>query len=97
MHNRHNLAADLVGLAEAAERLLEAGDFAGASERLANCLAAFQAQERTIEEVASFRDWLRKCQTLAQVLREHLSRRRIQQPRFKYGCLESTSLWSVRA
>jgi hypothetical protein len=97
MQNRSNLPSDLIELAAAAETSLEAGDFAEASERLGECLAAFQAKERVLVEVEGFREWLRGCLTLAHVLKEHLSRQRIQEPRFNYGRVESVSLWSVRA
>ena len=97
MRNRTNLPADLIELAAAAERSIEAGDFAGASERVAECLAAFRTKERALEEVEEFREWLNGCLALVQVLREHLSRQRIQPRRFNYSRPEIGSLWSVRA
>lgn len=97
MHKLTKLPADLADFATAAQRSLEAGDFTGSSERLAECLAAFQAKTRTLDDVEGYRAWLNGSLSLARIAREHLSHQSIQLRQPNYGRSENISLWSVQA
>lgn len=96
MRSLTDLPPDLVDFAAAAQRSLEAGDFAGASDRLAECLAAFHSKTRILDDVQAYRDWLNGCLSLAHIGRKHLSHKLIQLQQGSYGRVGTTPLWSVQ-
>lgn len=93
----HNLSADLRAQTQRVQKMLSAGDFSRASERLAGCLIAFQEHRRTLEEVATYREWLSRTIDSVRIARQHLSHEKASTLSSNYRRQPDTPLWSITA
>ncbi len=96
MRSLSDLPVDLADLAAAAQHSLETGDFAGASARMTECMAAFQLKRRNVDDIQAFRDWLNGSLSLVHIGRKHLAHQLIKLQQLNYGRVETTRLWSVQ-